>query len=109
MQFPRDPPMSYMAWTAIFESYINQVEAERGMAMENKIMNSLLFTLLGLEGQRQFGSNPIVPLRSEAATTHAVFKAERNGSSSTLPTWLVPVWIFGPGDRAKRNRQQNSW
>ncbi len=76
MQFPGDPPMPYMTWIAVFGSYIDLVEAERGVVMENKIKNSLLFTLLGSEGQRQFGSNPIVPLRSEAATTHAIFKAE---------------------------------
>ncbi len=76
MQFHGDPPMPYPTWISVFESYIDLVEAERGTAMENKIKNSLLFALLGLEGQCQFGSHPIVPLRNEAATTHAIFKAE---------------------------------
>ncbi len=68
--------MPYTTWITVFESYVDLIEAERGEAMDNKVKNSLRFTLLGSEGQRQFGSNPIVPLRSEAATTHAVFKAE---------------------------------
>ncbi len=43
--------------------------------MTDQLKNTLLFSLLGTEGLRQFRSNPIVTKMNEAAMTHAIFKA----------------------------------
>ncbi|MCP4546696.1 MAG: hypothetical protein GY835_09565, partial [bacterium] len=57
--------MPFATWIATFNSYLTLVEAERGEALNDKTKNALVFGLLGSEGLRQFGSDPIVAMMSE--------------------------------------------
>ncbi len=50
------------------------MQLERGETLDDATKNSLLFNLLGLEGLRQFCSNPLVPLMTDATTMHALFQ-----------------------------------
>ncbi len=50
------------------------MEAERGEALTGALKNSLLFSLLGTEGQHRFGSHPLVARIKDATTTHALFQ-----------------------------------
>ncbi len=59
----------------MFNSWLSLVELERGEALANKMKNSLLFGLLGSEGLRQFGGDPIVECMVDDATTHVAFQA----------------------------------
>ncbi len=60
----------------MFNSYLTLVEAERGVVLNNKTKNVLIFGLLGSEGLRQFGSNPIIAKMDETPPlTHMAFQA----------------------------------
>ncbi len=50
------------------------MEAERRAALTNAVKNSILFSLLGTEGQHRFGSHPIVATLGDEATAHAAFQ-----------------------------------
>ncbi|MCP4540096.1 MAG: hypothetical protein GY832_23405, partial [Chloroflexi bacterium] len=75
LQHPGDPPVPYSTWIAAFDAWLRLVELERGEALGASTKNSLLFSLLGQEGLRQFGNDPVVAAMTEAATTHDVFRA----------------------------------
>ncbi len=58
------------------EATLTLVEVERGEALNDKTKNVLLFSLLGSEGLRQFGSDPVVlQMNEQVPPTHAAFQA----------------------------------
>ncbi len=60
LQHPSEPPVPFSTWISAFDAYLHLVELERGEALTASTKNSLLFSLLGQEGLRQFGNDPIV-------------------------------------------------
>ncbi len=74
LQHPGDPPIPFPTWVAAFDSWIRLVQLKRGENLDDATKNSLLFKLVGFEGLRQFGSDTLVPLMTEAATTHTHFQ-----------------------------------
>ncbi len=76
LQHAGDPPVPFTTWVAAFNSWLTLVEVERGEALNAKTKNALLFSLLGSEGLRQFGSDPVVAqMDDQTPPTHAVFQA----------------------------------
>ncbi len=75
LQHPGEPPVPFSTWISAFDAYLHLVGLERGKALTASTKNSLLFSLLGQEGLRQFGNNPVVATMTEDATTHAIFWA----------------------------------
>ncbi len=74
LQHSGDPPLSIGTWFTTYTAYLTLVEAERRVALTNAVKNSILFSLLGMEGQRHFGSHPLVATLGDDATTHASFQ-----------------------------------
>ncbi len=74
LQHPGDPPLPVTVWFTAFDTYLDLAEEERGQVLMAALKNSLLFSLLGTEGQRCFGSHPLVPKIKEAATKYVLFK-----------------------------------
>ncbi len=75
LQHPGEPPVPFSTSLSAFDTYLHPVELERGEALTASTQNSLLFSLLGQEGLRQFGNDPVVATMTEAATTYAIFRA----------------------------------
>ncbi len=75
LQHPGDPPVPFSTWISAFDAYLCLVELERGEALTASTKNSLLFSLLGLEGLHQFRNDPVVATMTKDATTHAIFRA----------------------------------
>ncbi len=75
LQHPGEPPVPFSTWILAFDAYLRLVELERGEALTASTKNSLLFSLLGQEGLRQFGNDPIVATMTAEATSHAIFRA----------------------------------
>ncbi len=74
LQHVGDLPLPIPTWFTAFDAYLDLLEEERGQALTAALKNSLLFSLLGPEGQRHFGSHPLVPKIKDATTTYALFK-----------------------------------
>ncbi len=71
-----DPPIPFATWIAIFNSYLTLVEVECAETLNDKTKNTLLFSLLGLEGLHQFGSNLIMGKMDDTPLpTHMAFQA----------------------------------
>ncbi len=73
LQHTGDLPLSIGTWFTTYSAYLTLVEAERGVALEHLVKNSMLFSLLGTEGQRRFASHPIIA--TIATATHEAFQA----------------------------------
>ncbi len=65
----------FSTWISAFDAYFRLLVLERGEDLTASTKNSLLFSLLGQEGLRQFGNDPVVATMTEVATTHAIFRA----------------------------------
>ncbi len=74
LQHNGDLPLSMGTWFRTYSAYLTLVEAERGAALPNSVKNSMLFSLLGTEGQLRFGSQPIVATLQNDTMAHTAFQ-----------------------------------
>ncbi len=81
MAHPGDPLLHFRTWIMAFESCLQLAQVEGNEQATDQLKNALLFSLSGTKGLGQFGSNSIIAMMNEAATTHMILQA-------AVPTFL---------------------